>query len=111
MKSYSEVTPTTQLLNASYELDQLRSGYRNIRFEVVLAEIITITAQYQANLPGLAYDYYGNQDYWRAILAFNGLVDPMSDITVGRSIGMPDASSLQAYLASTNDSLLPVLYV
>ncbi len=111
MKDYSEVTPVTQLLDKSFDLDQLRSSYVNIRFEVALAEVITIDAAYQANLPGLAYDYYGDQSYWRAILAFNGLTDPINDITVGVRLGMPDASSLNAYLASTNNTLVETLYV
>lgn len=111
MKDYSEVTPTVKLLNNGYDLDVFNSGYVNIRFEVALASLVTIDAGFQANLPGLAYAYYGDQNYWRAIMAFNGLTDPLNDVTVGRQLGLPDKSSLQAYLARTGQTLSQILYV
>lgn len=103
--NYSEVTPTTQLLTKEYDLDIFKSSYVNMRFGVLPAKVITIDSRYQANLPGLAYDFYGDQRYWRAILAFNGLVDPISDVLVGTRIGLPDESSLRAFMAKKNISL------
>jgi hypothetical protein len=103
--NYSEVTPTTQLLNKEYDLDIFKSSYVNMRFGVLPATVITIDSRYQANLPGLAYDFYGDQRYWRAILSFNGLVDPISDVIVGTRIGLPDESSLRAFMAKKNISL------
>ena len=105
MKTYREVTPVTQLMDNSLELDIFKSSYVNIRFGVIPIQIVVIDSKYQANLPGLAHDFYGNQEYWRAILSFNGLVDPINDVTVGRRIGLPDPSSLQAFMASRNESL------
>lgn len=86
MKDYSEVTPVTQLLNNKFDIDVFKSSYVNMRFSVLPAKVIIIDSKYQANLPGLSYDYYGDVSYWRAILAFNGLVDPISDIAVGTRI-------------------------
>ena len=111
MKEYSEVTPAVTLMNNTADLDQLNSSYVNLRFGVALATIITVDAAYQANLPGLAYDYYGDTSYWRAILAFNGLTDPINDIRIGVQLGLPDASSLQSFMAASNHTLLPTLYV
>lgn len=104
MKIYSEVTPVVQRLDNTIDLDVLSSGYVNMRFGVLPVKIVVIDSKYQANLPGLAYDFYGNQEYWRAILSFNGLVDPINDITVGRYLGLPDASSLQAFLVSKSST-------
>jgi hypothetical protein len=104
MKEYRSVTPTVRLLNNTYDLDIVTSEYANIRWGVGLKGILTISSQYVANLPGLAYDYYGDQSYWRAILAFNGLQDPISDIQVGTILGLPDDSSLQGYLSRTVQS-------
>ncbi len=103
MKDYYEVTPQTVLLNNKTELDYLNSPFTNIRYGVQVDELLTVTAKYEANLPGLAFDYYGDQRYWRAILAFNGLVDPINDIQVGVVLGMPNSSSLEAFL-TTNKS-------
>ncbi len=112
MKTYSEATPTITLLNGGTDIDVCTSQYTNIRFGVSVDSVVTISAQYEANLPGLAYDYYGNQEYWRAILAFNGLVDPINDVQVGVVIGLPSKSSLEAFLASNQVSAqLPVLTV
>lgn len=105
MKDYNEVTPVTVLLDNSFDLDVFKSSYANMRFGILPAQVITIDSRYQANLPGLAYDFYGDQKYWRAILSFNGLVDPINDVTVGTRIGLPDQSSVQAFMARTNKSL------
>lgn len=111
MQQYSEVTPTTKLLNNGFDLDVIQSSYKNIRWAVVPDAIITIDAKYEANLPGLAHDYYGDQTVWRAILAFNGLNDPISDIIVGSVIGLPSRSSLDTYMAGSNKSLQTALVV
>lgn len=104
MKNYSEVTPLTVLADNTIAVDTLRSPYTNIRFGVAPETLITINAQYEANLPGLAFDYYGDQVYWRAILAFNGLIDPINDIQVGTVIGLPSKSSLEAFMTTNNSS-------
>ena len=101
MKKYSDVTPTIQLMDNTYDLDFVNSAYANIRFGVPVTQLITVSAKYVANLPGLAFDMYGTTDYWRAILAFNGLQDPISDIQVGTILGLPDDAGLQAFLAAT----------
>lgn len=105
MKDYSQVTPTAALLNGGTDLDLLRSPYTNIRWGVTVDTIITINAKYEANLPGLAFDYYGDQTYWRAILAFNGLVCPIQDVQVGQVIGLPNKSSLEAFMTSNQSSV------
>lgn len=104
MKSYSDVTPIIQLMDGTYDLDVQSSEYANVRWNVPVDRLVTITAPYVANLPGLAYDVYGNQDYWRAILAFNGLQDPISDVQVGVVIGLPNDAGLQAFLTRTKQS-------
>ena len=111
MKEYQEVTPVVQRLDTTYELDHLKSSYTNIRFGVLPAQVILIDSKYQANLPGLCHDFYGDQKYWRAVLAFNGLTDPINDVVVGVKIGLPDPVSLQAYMARRNETLVEPLIV
>jgi hypothetical protein len=105
MKDYAEVTPAVTLLDMTVDLDVFNSSYVNLRFGVLPAQIVTIDSRYQANLPGLAHDFYGDQKYWRAILAFNGLVDPINDVMVGARIGLPDPTSLDAFMAQGNSTL------
>lgn len=112
MKKYSDVTPLTTLLTNVLAVDYLQSPYTNIRFGVAIDTVITIDAKYEANLPGLAFDYYGDQVYWRAILAFNGLVDPVQDVQVGTVIGLPSKSSLEAFMTTNQSSVQqPVLTI
>lgn len=100
---YSVATPLTTLLNGVTDLDILSSQYINMRFTVSVDKVITIDARYEANLPGLAFDYYSDQEYWRAIMVFNGLSDPLNDVCVGAKIGLPNKSSLDAFFASKSN--------
>jgi hypothetical protein len=112
MKEYSEATPQTILLDGTRDIDILDSPYVNIRFGASVDTIITITAKYEANLPGLAFDYYGDQRYWRALLAFNGMVDPINDIQVGVVLGLPNKNSLETFLTKNKSSVQqPVLII
>lgn len=104
MKAYSDVTPVITLMNGAIDLDIQNSEYANVRWGVPVDKLFTVTAPYVANLPGLAYAIYGNQAYWRAILAFNGLQDPISDIQVGVVLGLPNDAGLQAFLTRTKQS-------
>lgn len=109
MQDYSAVTPTTTLLNNREELDFLKSSYTNMRWGVAVDVVITVDSKYEANLPGLAFDFYGDQSYWRAILKFNGLHDPINDICVGTQLGMPSRSSLDRFMTAKNTSLTKAL--
>lgn len=98
MRTYGQATPVTKLLNNVFELDELNSAYTNLRYTAVLETIVTVDARYEANLPGLAYAYYGDQEYWRAIMAFNAMVDPFMDMVVGTQIRLPSKVSVDAAL-------------
>jgi hypothetical protein len=106
---YSTVTPLTTLFDGTTDIDILSSQYANMRYSVAVDKVITIDAKYEANLPGLAFDYYADVEYWRAIMCFNGLVDPLNDVCVGAQIGLPNKSSLDAFFAAAgataNDTL------
>ena len=104
MKSYSDVTPIIRLMDGTLDLDVQSSEYANLRWGVPIYKFVTVTAPWVANLPGLAYSVYGDQAYWRAILAFNGLQDPISDIQVGVVLALPNDAGLQAFLTRTKQS-------
>lgn len=108
---YSTVTPLTVLLNGVTDIDLLSSQYRNMRYSVQVDKVVTIDAKYEANLPGLAFDYYGDQEYWRAIMCFNGLSDPLNDVCVGAQLGLPNKSSLDAFFAAQAKATTPTLTI
>jgi len=92
---YSNVTP--YLANVG-EFDVFHSLYKDLRYQVQIAKYITVDSKYEANLPGLAFDMYGDVSLWRAILYANGLADPINDIVVGCRLAIPEIGSLMAYL-------------
>jgi hypothetical protein len=109
MQLYKDATPTITLEDNTQSLDFLRSAYVDLRYGAILETTVTIDSRYEANLPGLAFDYYGDQELWRAILAFNGLTDPLNDIIVGVQLRMPSQSSIDAYFATNSSNLNPTL--
>ena len=91
--------------------DFFRSGYKNIRFNISSFQRTTLDGTTAYNLPGLVYNVYGDTSLWRALLAYNGLNDPLSDIYPGQILNLPDKATLVAYLAnsiSNNQSTITV---
>ena len=100
MQSYLESTPTTTLFNGERDLDIFRSSYANIKSNTSQNSTVVVDAKYVANLPGISFDFYGDTSYWRAILAFNGLNDPISDIYNGLVLKLPDRVSIDSFFAA-----------
>ena len=98
--NFSDLTPFA--LGEGF--DVFNSAYKNLRFNVRIARYITVDSRYQANLPGLAHDTYGDKNYWRVILYANGLKDPINDVVVGARLGLPDLDSVKAYLARDTEN-------
>jgi hypothetical protein len=101
---YSAATPVETLLDGTIDFNVTKSLYANLRWNTVPERIITIDSKYEANLPGLAFDYYGDMEMWRAILAFNGLFDAVQDVQVGVQIGLPSRQSIDEYFAAQSKS-------
>ncbi len=101
----------TPLDNTLEMRDILKSGYKNMRFVVTPASQIQITAATMCNLPGLAYQLYGDTSLWRALLDFNGLSDPISDVCVGMTLLVPSKASLIDYLSKPQANQNPTLTI
>lgn len=81
-----------------------KSAYKNLRFSVPLQEIITLTEGQSANLPGLSYEKYGTVDFWRVLLHYNGLVDPIQDVYTGMSFRIPTQAGVIAWLSAQQNN-------
>lgn len=100
--NYSRYTP---LDNTGY-YDIFRSGYKNLRFNVQQTQQLQLDAGTAYNLPGLAYKLYGDTSLWRALLAYNGLSDPLTDIQPGVTLIIPTKADVVAYISrQTTNSL------
>lgn len=93
--SYSQYTPVTSDGRA---WSIWRSAYKNIRFSLRLERVVTLTESDTANLPGISFRQYGTVDYWRILLHYNGLADPIQDVYAGMSFNLPTQASIVSWL-------------
>lgn len=102
LSTWAESTPIVTDRDNTSQFDILKSLYTNLRYNFIIQQVYTVQSQYEANLPGLAYDFYGDQNFWRVILIANGLSDPISDIVTGMSLVLPTSDSILSYLGRTS---------
>ena len=62
---YREYTPVDNTVEMR---DPFRSGYKNVRFSVMLGSTLVVTSHLMANLPGIAHQIYGDVSLWVALL-------------------------------------------
>jgi hypothetical protein len=98
--NYTNYTP---LDNSGY-WNIFRSGYKNLRFNVQPTQQYQLTVNDVANLPGMAYRFFGDTSLWRGLMSYNGLSDPLSDIQVGMVFRIPTKADLLAYLSATKNT-------
>ncbi len=80
-------------------LDYLSARYLNIKFIVPARNSFVVTQAYEANAPGIAFDFYGSADYWWVILLFNGVVEPLEELVAGRVLQLPALADINAFLS------------
>lgn len=74
--------------------------YKDIHLYVPVADIITIDASTESNLPGIAADRLNSRYLYWVLLLFNGLHDPIQDIRPGVKLKIPNYELLISYLKS-----------
>lgn len=99
INNWRDSTKVVQDLDLAYRYDILNSQYANIKYYVQIQEVLLLTSKYEANLPGLAYDYYNDINYWRVLAAVNSIRDPISGVLAGAYLAMPTQQSVVAYLS------------
>lgn len=99
--NWSRYTP---LDNTGSDYSVFKSAFKNIRFAIPLSKKYMITASDEANLFGLSFKFYGDISLWRVLLEYNGLVDPLNDLYVGRVINIPNKSDVIAYIAKQQNN-------
>jgi hypothetical protein len=86
--------------NTGTQWDYFTYSFKNLRFNVPMQQQVQLTAADAANLPGLAYRYFGDTSWWRVIMAFNGWSDPLSQVAAGAICNLPSKSAVLQYLSS-----------
>ena len=87
-------------------LDWLRAKYINIKFLVPAKGIFVVTEAFEANLPGIAFEIFGDIELWWALALYNGIVDPIDDVSVGTRLLIPDREYLISLLETYDPNSL-----
>jgi hypothetical protein len=100
--NWSSYTP---LDSTGTNYDLFSSAYKNIAFGIQPNTQYQITKMDMANLPGLAYKFFGDVSLWRLILSYNGISDPLSEVAVGVVLNIPARADVIAYLSQQSANL------
>lgn len=95
--NWSRFTPVD---NTGSNYNMFKSGFKNVRFNVPNQSRYQLSMLDMANLPGLAYKFYGDTSLWRALMAYNGITDPLSEICPGMTINVTTKSAIQGYVSA-----------
>lgn len=93
------------------DLDMFSAKFRSLSLITSTSRVITVDASTEANLPYLAEKYLGTSRLWWTILMYNGLLDPIEDITIGTRLAIPSRSSLITMLESGNRSNINIVEI
>ena len=108
MAYYAEkLIPTTDY--GYYDL--FSSKMRDIQYYVPVHIFYTVDADTEANLPGIASRFLQDRSLWIVLMIYNGIVDPISEVSIGRRIAIPKLRDLLAFLetdttTSTKETIL-----
>lgn len=87
-------------------IDLHSAKFRDIAMMVPSAHRIVIDSSTEANLPFLANKYLGSPALVWAIMMYNGIVDPINDVYIGRTILIPSRPGIVELLEAGNRSNL-----
>jgi hypothetical protein len=100
MATFIDLNRSSYLSLASNKrsLDYLSAKYLNMSFALAAERTFIVTSANIANSPGLAYQIYGDRNYWWVICMYNGILDPMQDLQPGTVLQIPSITSVNAFL-------------
>ena len=84
-------------------LDLLSTRYNDLKYAIPAVSIFNVTDSFEANLPGLAFHLWGEAGYWWVLAMYNGIVDPIDDVTTGIQLRIPDIERVKIYLQTIPD--------
>lgn len=85
-------------------LDVLNFGFVKLLRTLQLGKIHTVVKDEEFNLPLISWREFGVKDAWWLIAQFNGIIDPMSEITIGKELRIPTIDSIESSLEENKAS-------
>jgi hypothetical protein len=90
-------------------LDLHSAKFRDLPMLVSSSRRVVIDSSTEANLPLLAHTYLGAKELWWAILMYNGMLDPITDVYIGRTVLIPSRTQMISLLEAGNRSNLSTI--
>lgn len=87
-------------------LNYLSARYKNITFRIPPKQQFTVTHVDRANAPGLAHLIYGDKSYWWVLCLYNGILDPIEEISPGRVLNLPSLTDINNFLTSQDSNVV-----
>ena len=101
----------TPIDNTGDAYNAFKSAYVNIRFGPAVNNQYVVKQHDMCNLPGICYNLYADSSFWRGLISFNGIVDPMQEIYPGLVLNVPSKSDVIAYLSQNKQASNPTLFI
>lgn len=95
-RSYLDVGGTSKKPSLNY----LSAKYKNIRQLLNPEHSYNLDQSDIANAPGIAFNVYGDRDYWWVICLYNGITDPIGGFIPGTVLQLPTLADINALLSS-----------
>lgn len=81
-------------------LNYSSARYKNIKFLLQAQRTYLVKQGDACNLPGIAFKEYGDKDYWWVIGLYNGIIDPIQDLTPGTLLQLPSITDINTLLSA-----------
>lgn len=91
--------------------DLFTSRIRDIQYCVPTQMYITVDASTEANLPGIAHKFLQDYSLWFVLMVYNGIVDPIGEVSIGTKIAIPKKRSLMSFLEGPAPSVSETVLV
>jgi len=90
-------------------LDYLSPKYLNIKFQLPASKNYIVDGSDRANAPGIAFNFYGDRDYWWIVCMYNGIIDPITEFSPGTVLQLPSLADVNTFLSSQDPQQLSTL--
>lgn len=103
--SHSDYLPRSYVGTASKELDlvldYMAASYLNLSDSITKYSTHVISQAFEGRPDLISYKLYGTVDLWWVICQFNGVVNPLTDLEVGKLLKAPDYSQVMHFLQTS----------
>lgn len=79
-------------------LDVLAADWQGFRDNLILDVNHTVNQEEENDLPLISFKLYGDPSLWWILAQLNNIVNPLSDVTIGRDLLVPTKESVDREL-------------